>query len=485
MGNYQEYCGNNCINLESNMKLTERTFPEKNKTLNDYQEMLLIKALKFWRRYHKQKILTEKLKKLDEFIAIKKGKFMDLEYFEKQINYFKEMEISVNNLAKKESKLGFKNFNVNSENFENSENLLVLRKPVSLYTTGDLYFGYWTLEGEISGYGRLFTNKTANLIEGNFSASGNCTFGRYFFSNGTYYEGYLLNNEPNLQGELKIFGENLKEENIYSGLWLNSEFNGQGYQILGKYNDFIYEGNFMRNYFCGFGKLSYNNNSNNNKDINYSYEGNFENNKFEGFGSFKHFTNFIEEVNTITNKFEEYNGLWKNGLPNGKGIYIWKNGNIYEGNYEEGKKKGIGKFTFNSGNSFYEGIWSNGKPNGKGSLFLEKDLTISGIWKQGKIQKIDNIEDFEKIKKDPNLLDVPFDNEIFSYDFYVNLNQITPVNENVMEIFNDENNGKIETSKYFKIFAKGIENNILNILEENKDIKENEKIAEIAEIEKN
>ena len=456
------------MNSDSNIKFEERTFPERTKTLNDYQEVLLKKALNFWKRYHKEKNspfssknLSEKLKELDEFISEKKGKFVNLEIFENSTT--NEILNLVKKLANKEKNFGFKSILIENENIKNEENsdLLFLRKPV-LLENSDLYLGYWNLKGEIEGYGKLIKKSTGVLIEGIFQPDGNCEFGRYFFPNGNfYYEGNLANNLPNFKGELKM---KIFNEKIYSGEWVNGKFNGKGIQFLGKNNEFKYEGNFANNFFSGFGILFYNNP----QELNYSYQGNFEKNKFEGQGIFKFFKNLGNEENVNnnnnSNKNEEYNGLWKNGLPNGKGIYLWKNGNIYEGNYEEGKKKGLGKFIFNSGNSFFEGIWSNGKPNGKGCLYLEKekDLKISGVWRQGKIQKIDNIEEFEKLNKNQNVLNIPIEYEIFSNDNYLNFKQITPISENPMDIYFDENNGKILSSNYFKIFAKGIEKNINN-----------------------
>jgi hypothetical protein len=492
MGNYQEYCGGNCMNAESNIKFGENSntqrqgVTERNKTLitlNDYQEFLLLRTLKIWRRYHEEKnslystnLLTEKLKKLDEFILERKGKFVDLKTFENCLP--NDIVILLKKLAEKENKkgIGFKSFE-NKRNLisglkkeRENTNLLILRKPVLLQKR-DLYLGYWNLNGETEGYGKLIKNideTSTILIEGYFQPGGLCEYGRYYFQNGTYFEGNLENNLPNLSGELKIF-----DEIIYSGEWIDGEFNGKGLLYLSKNNEFKYEGNFENNLFSGFGKLSYDNP----KEYSYFYEGNFKKSKFEGKGNFILIKNEnnndndydndndnYQKNNNILSK-EEYKGLWKNGLPNGNGKYIWKNGNIYEGNYEDGKKKGFGKLTFNSGISFFEGMWSNGKPNGKGNLLLEKDFKISGVWRQGKIQKIDNIEEFEKLFNDQNLLNVPIDNEIFSNDFIILLKKISPNEEKAKDIFFDENNenGKIISSNFMKLLAKGIEKNIRDL----------------------
>ena len=154
MGNYQEYCGGNCMNAESNIKFGENSntqrqgVTERNKTLitlNDYQEFLLLRALKIWRRYHEEKnslystnLLTEKFKKLDEFILERKGKFVDLKTFENCLP--NDIDILLKKLAEKENKkgIGFKSFE-NKRNLisglkkeRENTNLLILRKPVLL-----------------------------------------------------------------------------------------------------------------------------------------------------------------------------------------------------------------------------------------------------------------------------------------------------------------------------------------------------------------
>ena len=64
-----------------------------------------------------------------------------------------------------------------------------------------------------------------------------------------------------------------------------------------------------------------------------------------------------------------YRGPLKNGLPNGKGIRYYPNGNIrYEGDFVVGKAKGQGKYTWENGN-YYIGQWLNDKKHGKGKKY--------------------------------------------------------------------------------------------------------------------
>ena len=81
------------------------------------------------------------------------------------------------------------------------------------------------------------------------------------------------------------------------------------------------------------------------------------------------------KINTnLNNKeliFEEgkYIGQVMNGLPEGKGIFYYKNGSRYEGEFKNGKKDGIGIYFYEQepfkGNR-YDGGWKDNKQEGKG-----------------------------------------------------------------------------------------------------------------------
>lgn len=59
---------------------------------------------------------------------------------------------------------------------------------------------------------------------------------------------------------------------------------------------------------------------------------------------------------------DQYLGEFKDGLPHGKGVYRWKNGDFYEGEWANGKKDGDGGMAY--------------KRNGKA------DSVITGFWKK-------------------------------------------------------------------------------------------------------
>src|SRR5262245_20407715 len=64
-----------------------------------------------------------------------------------------------------------------------------------------------------------------------------------------------------------------------------------------------------------------------------------------------------------------YDGQLVNGQPDGYGVYVFKSGNRYQGQFRNGIKEGRGKFTWVSSGNTYDGQWKNDNRNGKG-LFL-------------------------------------------------------------------------------------------------------------------
>ena len=71
-----------------------------------------------------------------------------------------------------------------------------------------------------------------------------------------------------------------------------------------------------------------------------------------------------------------YIGQFKNDMPNGKGIYYDKNGNIrYEGDFVNGKREGFGKIIDEDGN-YYIGQFKGGLRNGRGKVYLPNGIMI-------------------------------------------------------------------------------------------------------------
>ena len=101
------------------------------------------------------------------------------------------------------------------------------------------------------------------------------------------------------------------------------------------------------------------------------YDGDWKNNVREGKGIL-YFTNGCK-----------YEGDWKNDLKEGKGIIHYSDGNRYEGDWKNDKKEGKGIYYWKLGDR-YEGDWKNDEKDGKGIYYWEIGDSYDGDWKKGK-----------------------------------------------------------------------------------------------------
>jgi len=103
-------------------------------------------------------------------------------------------------------------------------------------------------------------------------------------------------------------------------------------------------------------------------------------NCFEGAGTFR-FPNG-----------DEFNGLWRQGIPNGYGVYTFINGDQYKGNMKAGLMDGRGTYSYANGDR-YVGMWKAGLMEGRGHFywFVPGDLMdiakYEGYWKAGVAQQ--------------------------------------------------------------------------------------------------
>ena len=77
---------------------------------------------------------------------------------------------------------------------------------------------------------------------------------------------------------------------------------------------------------------------------------------------------------------QQYDGKCKNGFAHGKGKAVGRD--KYEGKFEYGLPNGKGTYTWSSG-EMYKGEWVNGKREGLGDYFYTQDgrrVVTSGLW---------------------------------------------------------------------------------------------------------
>merc|ERR1711998_604068 len=71
------------------------------------------------------------------------------------------------------------------------------------------------------------------------------------------------------------------------------------------------------------------------------YVGEYKDGKFHGKCTFT--------FNSGSYNGDVYVGEYKDGKKDGKGTYTWADGNVYVGEWKDNKRNGKGKYTYNSG----------------------------------------------------------------------------------------------------------------------------------------
>lgn len=106
-----------------------------------------------------------------------------------------------------------------------------------------------------------------------------------------------------------------------------------------------------------------------------SYEGDYRDDQMHGRG-----------VLTFANG-NRYEGEYRHDQLHGRGIYTWASGNRYDGDWRDGMRTGRGILTRADG-SRYDGEWRDDAPNGHGTLTASGE-TYTGIWTKGCFQQGD------------------------------------------------------------------------------------------------
>ena len=180
----------------------------------------------------------------------------------------------------------------------------------------------------------------------------------------------------------KGYAEEINEDYIYKGEYLNGEKNGKGKEYY--FNQLVFEGEYKNGKRNGKGKEY-------NEDKILIYEGEYKNGYKSKGKEYYNNGKLYFEGDYISG--EKWNG--KGYDESGKIIFEIKNGNgyikeynnndYYEGDYLNGEKCGKGKEYDKDGKLIFEGEYKNGKRNGRGKEY-NKDgkLIYEGEYKYGK-----------------------------------------------------------------------------------------------------
>jgi hypothetical protein len=306
-----------------------------------------------------------------------------------------------------------------------------------IWSNGDKYSGEWK-EGKLTGYGTytfisgiVQTGYWENSVflgaspkdetaknESTGCISGNCEngYGVKTYSKGGRYEGNFKNSFREGEGNY-IWASGDK----YSGYWVAGDYTGYGTYTYS--NGIVQSGYWYKNEFIGAepnssltGCVSGNCQDGNGICI-YDkgrYEGNFNGGFRNGQGTYywKEGDKYIGEwteghltgmgtyyFNSGTSKFgywenSNYIGLSKPGQSNstgcisgnckdGNGIYVFDNGDRYEGSFKSNLQEGYGIYNWSTGIK-YEGIWAAGQQNGEGKVTYKDGYIQTGYWSSGK-----------------------------------------------------------------------------------------------------
>ncbi len=304
---------------------------------------------------------------------------------------------------------------------------------------GEKFVGQW-VAGDYTGYGTYYysdgTQKTGywnknqyvgtspsgnNVTSGNQTVdcqSGDCSngYGVRTYEGGGRYEGNFKNNLRDGEGTFTW-----KEGDKFLGHWVAGDYTGygtyyysNGTQQTGYWNKNVYIGSapdesltgcLSGNCNEGFGIKIY--------DGGGRYEGNFTGGLRNGQGTYywkegekytgEWTSGLLTGIGTYyyangTSKFgywenSEYKGTSRPGQTlstgcisgncnDGYGVFVFDNGDRYEGSFKNNNQNGFGTYTWASGNT-YAGNWIDGKQNGQGKKTFTDGYIQDGYWKDG------------------------------------------------------------------------------------------------------
>lgn len=103
----------------------------------------------------------------------------------------------------------------------------------------------------------------------------------------------------------------------------------------------------------------------------------------------------------ISTENYRFTGYLNNNVPDIKGVFIYKNGDTYEGGISEGLYSGYGKLKFKDGPSYF-GNFIKGLKDGPG-VYVSATAVIGGVWEKGILRGEATISYYNGSKYEGNL----------------------------------------------------------------------------------
>lgn len=197
------------------------------------------------------------------------------------------------------------------------------------------------------------------------------------FSVGTAVESDQLSEQLDPNPIGSNWNESDSDDDVFIGSWESDEMHGPGVYVWSKLNP---EHGYFRGRIEHGQKHGFGTEVWKNGQV---YDGYFEDGLKNGFGNFKFPTSSV---------FDRYVGDFKDDELHGEGFLTWKNGNVYRGEFLNGEMHGRGEMIWKSHEEDieevrFEGPWSGGFIRGQGNLqFIGKDSTqtFEGLFEEVK-----------------------------------------------------------------------------------------------------
>ena len=160
----------------------------------------------------------------------------------------------------------------------------------------------------------------------------------------------------------------LRNDCKYKGEFKDGKRHGKG--VLKGFDGARYEGNWVNGKKNGYGVQVYSNGD--------RYEGNFKDNLKDGYG--------LYITSNAKYKYKQrviFQGLWKNNKVNIFSRQYLSNGDVYTGEFIDGKREGYGTYSCTNGTR-YEGEWVDDMFIGRNRVTSTLDrIELSGDWSHG------------------------------------------------------------------------------------------------------
>ena len=244
-----------------------------------------------------------------------------------------------------------------------------------VWTEGDKYSGYWK-NGEMDGQGTYNFTSGSSYV-GDFTSGMRNGKGTYVWADGEKYIGDWKNDKQHGVGTYYY-----TDGRVEKGIYENGEYKGSASNYTGCItgdcssgtgtyvwkNGEKYEGSWSNNKRNGQGTMYYTSGD--------RYTGAWTSDMRQGYGTMYYVDGEVKagvwEDDRYIGSAQNSSGCISGNCETGYGVYVWDNGERYEGNWANGKRNGQGTNVYKNG-SMFTGIWKDDQQHGYGTFTYIKE----------------------------------------------------------------------------------------------------------------